>query len=87
MKKQTNTKVTAFYKDGTTNTFETIEAASEFTGLSITSIKSRANKPGSGAKSKDGITFEWADPAIRRSKTASKAKEKVTVLNQKQYIN
>ena len=76
MKKQTNTKVTAFYKDGTTNTFETIEAASEFTGLSITSIKSRANKPGSGAKSKDGITFEWADPAVRRSKTASKSKRK-----------
>lgn len=76
MKKQTNTKVTAFYKDGTTNTFETIEAASEFTGLSITSIKSRANKSGSGAKSKDGITFEWADPAVRRSKTASKSKRK-----------
>ena len=76
MKKQTNTKVTAFYKDGTTNTFETIEAASEFTGLSITSIKSRANKPGSGAKSKDGITFEWADPAPPRSKTASKSKRK-----------
>ena len=76
MKKQTNTKVTAFYKDGTINTFETIEAASEFTGLSITSIKSRANKPGSGAKSKDGITFEWADPAVRRSKTASKSKRK-----------
>ena len=76
MKKQTNTKVTAFYKDGTTNTFETIEAASEFTGLSITSIKSRANKPGSGAKSKDGITFEWTDPAVRRSKTASKSKRK-----------
>lgn len=46
------------------------------TGLSVNSIKSRANKPGSGSKSKDGITFEWADPAVRRSKTASKSKRK-----------
>ena len=76
MKKQANTKVTAFYKGGTTVTFDTIEAASEMTGLPITSIKARANKPGSGAKSKDGITFEWADPAVKRSKTASKSKRK-----------
>lgn len=46
------------------------------TGLTVSSIKSRANKPGSGSKSKDGITFEWADPAVRRSKTASKSKRK-----------
>ena len=51
-------------------TFETIELASEHTGLEINSIKSRANKPGSGSKSKDGMTFIWADPAVRRSRTA-----------------
>ena len=58
MKKQTNTSVTAAFKNGEKKTFETIEEASEVTGLEINSIKARANKPGSGAKSKDGITFE-----------------------------
>lgn len=76
MKKQTNTSVTATFKNGEKKTFETIEEASEVTGLEINSIKARANKPGSGAKSKDGITFEWADPAVRRSKQAKKSKQK-----------
>lgn len=76
MKKQTNTSVTATFKDGSTQTFETIEEAASITGLEINSIKARANKPGSGSKSKDGITFIWADPAVRRSKTASKSKRK-----------
>ena len=71
-----NTSVTATYKNGSTKTFNTIEEASEFTGLSIQSIKSRANKPGTGAKSKDGITFIWADIATRRSLTAKKSKRK-----------
>ena len=57
-------------------TFDTIELASEHTGLEINSIKSRANKPGSGAKSKDGITFTWADESVRRSKQASRNKKK-----------
>ena len=76
MKKQTNTSVTATFKDGSTQTFETIEEAALITGLEVNSIKARANKPGSGSKSKDGITFIWADPAVRRSKTASKSKRK-----------
>lgn len=76
MKKQTNTSVTVTYKNKTSETFETIEEAAEKTNLEINSIKSRANKPGSGAKSKDGMTFEWADPAVRRSKTAKKSKTK-----------
>jgi hypothetical protein len=57
-------------------TFDTIELASEHTGLEVNSIKSRANKPGSGAKSKDGITFMWADESVRRSKQASRNKKK-----------
>lgn len=76
MKKQTNTSVTVTYKNKTSETFETIEEAAEKTQLEINSIKSRANKPGSGAKSKDGMTFEWADLAVRRSKTAKKSKTK-----------
>ena len=75
-KKQVNTSVEVTYKDGTKEVFETIEIASEKTGLEVNSIKARANKPGSGAKSKDGMTFIWADPAVRRSKTASKSKRK-----------
>ena len=75
-KKQLNTSVIATFKDGSTMTFETIELASEHTGLEVNSIKSRANKPGSGAKSKDGITFIWADESVRRSKQASRNKKK-----------
>ena len=75
-KKQLNTSVTATYKNGSTKTFNTIEEASEFTGLSIQSIKSRANKPGTGAKSKDGITFIWADENTRRSLNAIKSRRK-----------
>lgn len=75
-KKQLNTKVTAYYKNGSSEIFETIELAAESTGLTVNSIKSRANKPGSGAKSKDGITFEWADPAVKRSLMAKKNRRK-----------
>ena len=71
-----NTSVTATFKDGTEQTFNTIEEAAENTGLTIASIKSRANKPGSGSKSKDGITFKWADSAVRRSLTARKSRRK-----------
>lgn len=71
-----NTQVTAFYPNGEKKVFETIEEASEKTGLGINSIKSRANKPGSGSKSKDGITFEWSDPTVRRSKQASRNRSK-----------
>ena len=71
-----NTSVTVTYKTGETKTFQTIEEASEVTKLSVNSIKSRANKPGSGAKSKDGMTFQWADPAVRRSLQAKKSKKK-----------
>ena len=38
-KKQTNTSVIAVYKDKHTETFETIEEASEKTGLAVNSIK------------------------------------------------
>ena len=75
-KTQLNTSVTVTYKNGKTQTFQTIEEASEVTKLTVNSIKSRANKPGSGAKSKDGMTFQWADPAVRRSLTARKSRRK-----------
>ena len=71
-----NTSVIATFKDGTEQIFNTIEEAAENTGLTIASIKSRASKPGSGSKSKDGITFKWADEHTRRSKNAKKSKAK-----------
>ena len=71
-----NTSVTATFKDGAEQTFNTIEEAAENTGLTIASIKSRASKPVSGSKSKDGITFKWADEHTRRSKNAKKSKVK-----------
>lgn len=74
-----NTSVIATSKTGEEITYNTIEEASEATGLSVNSIKSRANKPGSGAKSKDGFTFTWADESVRRSKQASKNKKKGSV--------
>ena len=75
-KTQINTSVIATFKNGDTKTFNTIEEASEHTGLEINSIKSRANRPGSGSKSKDGITFIWADESVRRSRQAKKNKQK-----------
>lgn len=75
-KKQENTRVEVTYKNGNKEVFDTIELASEKTGLPVNSIKSRANKPGSGAKSKDGMTFIWADPSVRRSQMAKKNKNK-----------
>lgn len=73
---QTNTSVIAHFKNGEEKLFESIEEASEELGMEINSIKSRANKPGSGSKSKDGITFEWADPAVKRSQQAKRSRNK-----------
>lgn len=75
-KKQENTSVEVTYKNGSKEVFETIELASEKTGLPVNSIKSRANKPGSGSKSKTPMTFEWADESVRRSKQASRNRKK-----------
>ena len=76
MRNQINTSVIAKFKDGSTKTFDTIEEASSELKLEINSIKSRANKPGSGSKSKDGITFIWADDRVRRSKQANRSRRK-----------
>ena len=52
-KKLLDESVTATFKDGTVKTYSSIQEASEETGLSEASIKSRCSKPGTGAKSKD----------------------------------
>ena len=74
-KKELNESVRATFKDGTTQEFSSIQEASIVTGLTETSIKSRCNS-GTGAKSKDGITFIWADEHTRKSKQAKRNKSK-----------
>lgn len=76
VKKQTNFSVIATNKKGESFTYDSLEEASKATGLEVNSIKSRANKPGSGSKSRDGWTFSWADEATRRSKLAVKNRSK-----------
>lgn len=69
-----NTSCRATFKDGSTVTYNSIEEASEQTGLTIASIKIRCNKPGSGGK--DKTTFEWLDDFTRRHYQAKKSKNK-----------
>lgn len=68
--------VTATFKDGSQKTYNSLEEASADTGLSEGSIKARCSKPGSGSKSKDGITFIWADDYTRRARQAKRSKTK-----------
>lgn len=67
--------VTATFKDGSTQTFNSVAEASAATGLTEASIKSRCNS-GSGAKTKDKTTFIWANEHTRKSKQAKRNKSK-----------
>ena len=71
---QLNTACRATFRDGHTEDFNSIEEASEKTGISIAAIKIRANKPGCGGKEK--ITFEWLDEHTKLSFRAKKSKNK-----------
>ena len=75
-KKELNESVQATFKNGEIKTYDSIKEAAEGTGLSENSIKARCNKPGSGSKSKDGITFIWADEHTRKAKQAKRSKAK-----------
>lgn len=74
-KKELDESVIATFKDGTKQGYASLKIASEATGLTEASIKSRCNS-GTGAKSKDGITFIWADEHTRKSKQAKRNKSK-----------
>ena len=76
VKKQTelNTSCKAIFKDGSIKEYASIEEASAETGLSITSIKIRCNKPGTGGK--DKTLFEWLDDHTARHYRAKKSKNK-----------
>ena len=71
---QLNTACRATFRDGHTEDFNSIEEASEKTGISCAAIKIRANKPGCGGKEK--ITFEWLDEHTKLSFRAKKSKNK-----------
>lgn len=73
-KKELITACKATFKNGTTKEYNTIEEASEDTGISISAIKIRCNKK--GCKGKDGTTFEWLDEHTKRSYQAKKSKAK-----------
>ena len=73
-KLELNTACKATFKDGHTEEFDSIEEASEKTGLTVASIKIRCNKPGSGGK--DNTTFEWKDDYTARYYRAKKSKSK-----------
>ena len=73
-KKELITACRATFKNGDTKEYNTIEEASEDTGLSVASIKIRCNKK--GCKGKDGTLFEWTDEHTKKSFQAKKSKNK-----------
>ena len=75
-KKQLKESVQATFKNEEVKTNNSIKEAAEDTGLTENSVKARCNKPGSGSKSKDGITFIWADEHTRKAKQAKRSKAK-----------
>ena len=75
MKKQNlNLSVEVTFKDGHKEIFNNPTLASEATGLSEASIKSRCSREGTGKK--DGIFCRWADEHTRKSKQAKRNKNK-----------
>ena len=73
MKKQLNTAIKITMKGGQSYVYESIEVASEMTGLSQQTLKIRANK---NSIPKDGIQVEWIDPHTKKHYTAKRSKQK-----------
>lgn len=72
-KKELNTAIKVTYKNGQSCIYESIEQGSELTGLSIQTLKVRANK---NSIPKDGIQVEWIDPHTKKSYQAKRSKKK-----------
>lgn len=72
-KQNLNTAVKITDKTGNSTTYESIELASEATGLSVQALKLRANK---NSVPKDKICVEWIDEHTKRSYTAKRSKNK-----------
>lgn len=72
-----NTAVRVTFKDGSIKEYNTIEEASEATGLSVASIKIRCNKSRQGSMNKkDKITCMWIDDHTFRYYNAKKSRSK-----------
>lgn len=72
--KNLNTAVQATFKDGTIKEYSSIEDASTDTGISVSAIKIRCNKPGTGGK--DKTTFIWLDDYTARYYRSKKSRNK-----------
>ena len=72
-KKELNTAVKITLKGGQSSVYESIEVASEITGMSLQTLKIRANK---NSIPKDGIQVEWIDPKTKKHYTAKRSKQK-----------
>lgn len=71
--KNLNTAVKVTMKGGQSCVYESIEVASEMTGLSVQTLKIRANK---NSIPKDGVQVEWLDEHTKKHYTAKRSKQK-----------
>ena len=71
--KSLNTAVKITDKLGNSSVYESLEIAQEMTGMSIQTLKIRANK---NNIPKDGIKVEWMDPSTKKSYQAKRSKQK-----------
>lgn len=71
MPKELITACKAIFEDGSIKNYNTIEQASEDTGISVSAIKIRCNK-----KNCKGIKFEWLDEHTKRSFRSRKNRNK-----------
>ena len=68
-----NTAVKITDKMGNSSVYESLEIAQEMTGMSVQTLKIRANK---NSIPKDGIQVEWIDPHPKKSYQAKRSKKK-----------
>lgn len=72
-----NTSVEITLKDGSTKTAESLEEASQLSGLSESAIKIRCNKGRNGSSNKkDKINCKWVDDTTFRHYQAKKSRNK-----------
>lgn len=72
-KKELNTAVKITLKGGQSSVYESIEVASKMTGMSLQTLKIRANK---NSIPKDGVKVEWVDISTKRHFMAKANKRK-----------
>ena len=71
--KQLNTAVKITDKGGNTYVYDSIEKASEMTGLTVQALKIRANK---NSIPKDGVKVEWLDEHTKKHYSSKRSRQK-----------